>query len=407
MRIHRHISLLTIVFCLKSFGAVPNSGKTSSPHWVGSWSAAPTGIANADKLYASDTTLRSTVHLSLGGSAIRLIFTNEAGITPLTLDAISVAKTESASSGLIKSNTSLPVLFNGKPGITIPSRAVAVSDPIEMPVTPLSDITVTYFLPGQSIPFLTQHTSAVATSYSAPGSQTTAPKLKQSEPLFEWRFLRGVDVAASEDAGAIVALGDSITDGAQSTRDGDARWPDVLARRLQADKHLSHLAVLNEGIGGNRILHDDIGPNALARFDRDVLTQRGVRYLIILEGINDIGYGKARNPNERVTADDIIAGLLQMVERAHEHGIKVIGATITPYEGAGYSSPEGEAIRETVNTFVRTSGRFDGVVDFEKVLADPSHPNAINPKFNHADKLHPNDDGYEAMGKAIDLAMFW
>jgi lysophospholipase L1-like esterase len=406
MRFHRYVSLLTIVFCLSSFGAVPNPGTVASPHWVGSWSAAPMGLPNADKLYTSDTTFRSTVHLSLGGPVIRLIFTNEAGILPLTLGAISVAKTESASSGRIKTDTSLPVLFNGKPDITIPPRAVAMSDPIEMPVAPLSDITVTYFVPGQTIPFLTQHTAAMATNYSAPGNQLTAPSLKQSEPLPHWRFLRGVDVAAPDDAGAIVTLGDSITNGAQSTPNDNARWPDVLARRLQADKSLSHLAVLNEGIGGNRILHNDVGPSALVRFDRDVFSQRGVRYLIILEGVNDIGYGKARNPNERVTADDLIAGLLQMIERAHAHGIKVIGATITPYEGARYSSPEGEQTRESVNKFIRTSGRFDGVVDFEKVLADPNHPNAINPKFNHTDGLHPNDDGYEAMGKAIDLALF-
>jgi len=217
---------------------------------------------------------------------------------------------------------------------------------------------------------------------------------------------------AGPEAGAVVTLGDSITDGAASTLDKNARWPNVLAERLQADKKTASLGVLDQGIGGNRVLHDGTGPNALARFDRDVLSQDGVRYLIVLEGINDIGrLAKLKDPTDQITAAQLIAALSQIIERAHAHGIKVYGATLTPYGGAGYFCEEGEKVREAENDFIRHSGKFDGVIDFDKMTQDPANPTQFNPAYNgdethKPDHLHPNDAGYKVMGDGIDLKLF-
>jgi lysophospholipase L1-like esterase len=231
--------------------------------------------------------------------------------------------------------------------------------------------------------------------------------MTDAKPERPWKFLKGVDVLASEEAASIVAFGDSITDGATSTLDANATWPSVLARRLQADKKFSQLGVLNEGIGGNRVLRDVTGPSALARLDRDVLAQAGVKYLIVMESINDIGHSfDPRAPRDPVTAELLIQGLQQIIERAHARGIKVFGATLTPYVGAGYSSPAGEEVREKVNAFIRSGGKFDGVIDFDKVTEDPQHPHEFLPAYNIKDKLHPNDAGYKAMGESIDLKLF-
>jgi lysophospholipase L1-like esterase len=216
-----------------------------------------------------------------------------------------------------------------------------------------------------------------------------------------------VDTLAEANDAAIVAFGDSITDGARGTPNTNMRWPDELARRLQADKKFSGLGVLNEGIGGNRVLHDGTGPSALARFDRDVLAQAGVKYLIVMESINDIGVGtRLNNPYDTVSADDLIAGLQQLVERAHIHGIKVFGATLTPYVGAGYQSPAGETIRTAVNDWIRSSKSLDGVIDFDMTTRDPNDPSKFSPAMDSGDHLHPGDAGYKAMGEAIDLKLF-
>ncbi|MDT7813442.1 MAG: hypothetical protein QOJ42_3358, partial [Acidobacteriaceae bacterium] len=208
-------------------------------------------------------------------------------------------------------------------------------------------------------------------------------------------------------AASIVTFGDSITDGAHSTRDANARWPDILARRLQADKKTAHLGVLNQGIGGNRILHDTTGPSALARFDRDVIAQTGVKYLVIMEGINDIGHATdPAKPYDVVTADDLIAGLSQLATRAHTHGIKVIGATLTPFVGAKYQSPAGEEMRQAFNNWIRTTNQLDGVIDFDKVTTDPTHPGMFLILDDSGDHLHPGDAGYKAMGDSIDLNLF-
>lgn len=373
--------------------------------WVGSWAAAPLSAPNKADFLTSATTVRNTIHLSIGGSAIRLIVSNEFGTEPLTIGGASVAV--SAGAGALQPGTSQTATFSGHASIVIPPGALVVTDPITLAVKPLSDLAVDLYLPAQTMSTLTQHSLSLEDNYAAPGNQLGHATLDQPHQLGEWFFLKGVDVLAGPHAATVVAFGDSITDGYGSTSGKDNRWPDVLAARLQNDHKFAHLGVIDEGISGNRILHDNWGPSALARFDRDVLSQDGVKYLIILEGINDIGHAAfAVTPNENVTADDLIAAMEQMIDRAHMHGIKVIGATLTPYEGAKYYSAGGEATREALNKFIRTSGKFDGVIDFDKMMSDPAHPLRFVPSQEHGGHLHPNDAGYTIMGNGISLDLF-
>jgi lysophospholipase L1-like esterase len=248
------------------------------------------------------------------------------------------------------------------------------------------------------------------TNYVSAGNVVDAKTLTAATEAPSWYFLKAIEVdrgAENASRGAIVALGDSITDGAASAPNANGRWPDVLAARIQADKTLSGLGVLNAGINGNRLLHDGYGENALMRLNRDVLTQAGVKYLIVLEGINDIGHivtPTSSDPAE--TAPSIIRALQQIAVRAHTHGIKVIGATITPYESCKYASPDGEKMRQVVNDWIRTTKDLDSFVDFEKIVRDPAHPTRFLPAYDSGDHLHPNSAGLRAMGSGIDLALF-
>jgi len=399
--LHFLASLLLIPF-LATSSAIAASSET---HWVGTWSASPVSATNTNSHYSDDTTLREIVHVSIGGSSLRIVLSNAFGIAALKIGGANVALP--ADGGAIK-GTALPALFNGQPTVSIPAGAEVVSDPIALNLPPLSDLAVTVFIPGQTVATITQHGFADQTNYQLSGNQLSSTDFAGATTLRSWPFLKAVEVAAPSDDAAIVAFGDSITDGAHSTLDKNMRWPDVLARRLQADKKTAHLAVLNEGIGGNHILDDSPGgQNALARFDRDVLDQSGVKYLIILEGINDIGhaYGPDK-PANPITAEQLEMALAQLVDRAHAHGIKVFGATLTPYIGAKYASPEGEKVREAENDFILHSGKFDGVIDFAKATADPTDPTKFAASAGSADSLHPGDSGYQAMGDAIDLKLF-
>jgi lysophospholipase L1-like esterase len=373
---------------------------------VGTWAAAPVAQANPDaKIGSADTTFREIIHVSIGGPAVRIILTNELGRDSLTIGAADVAL--SAGGSEINPSAAGALTFNGRPSITIPPGALVVSDPVNLKLPPSSNLAVSIFVPAQTISQITQHSFADQTSYTATGNVAGATTLSVPEEIESWPFLKGVDVKADEKAAAIVAFGDSITDGAHSTRNANARWPDVLSRRLLADKKTANLSVLNEGIGGNRVLHDGYGPSALARFDRDVLAQAGVKYLIILESINDIGHAQdPHRPYDVVSADDLIAGLSQLATRAHTHGIKVFGATLTPYVGAKYSSPVGETMRAAINEWIRTTNQLDGVIDFDKVTRDPANPTVFLPADDSGDNLHPGDAGYKAMGDSIDLKLF-
>ena len=397
------LALLIFCLCCLNNAAV---AAPASDHWVGTWAAAPVALPDPAGTFGNaDTTLREIVHVSIGGPAVRVILTNEFGIDSLTIGAADIAL--SAGGSDINPAASSALTFNGRPSITIPPGALAVSDPVNLKLPPFSDIAVSIFVPTQTISQVTQHSFADQTSYTAAGNVAGAATLDSPKPITAWPFLKGIDVKADAKAASIVAFGDSITDGAHSTRNGNERWPDVLAHRLQADKKTANLGILNEGIGGNRVLHDGYGPSALARFDRDVLAQAGVRYLIILESINDIGRAaRLKNPEDIVTADDLIAGLSQMATRAHTHGIKVIGATLTPYLGAGSSSPAGEKMRQAINQWIRTTNQLDGFVDFDKATQDPANPGVFLPADNSGDNLHPNDAGYKAMANSIDLKLF-
>jgi lysophospholipase L1-like esterase len=396
------------LFCSTLLPVLP-AHAAAPAQWTGTWTTAPVPAENKSALFSTDTTLRQLVHVSLGGSTVRVTFTNEFGTQPLVIGAASIAlptNGDLGNDGAIAAAGSMPLTFSGHAGTTIPAGAVWVSDPVEFKLGALSNLVVTIFLPGQTLTTLTAHGFANTTNLVASGNQLTAASLVSAQSMYSWHFLKDVEVDAS-GAGSIVTLGDSITDGSHSTRDKNARWPDVLAERLQANKSTRGLGILNVGIGGNRVLHDGTGPSALARFDRDVLAQAGVKYLVLLESINDIGHAAdPKKPYDPVTADDLIAGLSQLVQRAHTHGIKVIGATLTPYGGAGYSSPAGETMRQAVNQWIRTSKELDGVIDFEKATQDPANPAAYAAFADSGDHLHPSDAGYKAMGDAIDLKLF-
>ena len=386
--------------------ALPAAAKPLPDHWVGTWATAPMAAANKpDGPGSADMTLRQIVHVSLGGAYTRVVLTNEFGTEPLTIGAVHVAL--SASGNSIKLASANAVTFGGSPTITIPPGALAVSDGFALTLPGGADVAVSLFIPAQTISQLSQHGYADQTSYMAEGNVVGKATLDGAKEFTNWNFLKGIDVRVAAGDGAIVTFGDSITDGAKSTKDTNSRWPDILAGRLRADKKTAGLGVLNLGIGGNRILHDNTGPNALARFDRDVIAQAGVKYVVVLESINDIGHAfDPKKPYDVVSAADLIQAFAQMAERAHAHGIKIIGATLTPYVGAGYQSPEGEAARVAVNSWIRTSNLVDGVIDFDKVTQDSANPTVLNPAYDSGDHLHPKDAGYKAMGESIDLKLF-
>jgi lysophospholipase L1-like esterase len=395
---------LIIVLAVPSLLAKPEAKK-----WIGTWASAPLLDAhakNAEDLLTAGTqsgaTLREVVHVSMGGETVRVRFSNLYGTSPLVINAVEIA--QSLKGVAIVPGTNKAVTFNGQPSVSIPPGALAVSDPTSFKLAALSDLTVSFFLPNPSGP-VTEHQLGNATSYHVTGNVVSSASLESPTTATSWYYLNGVDTLAAADAGAVITIGDSITDGAKSTIDTNQRWPDELARRLQADPKYRSLSVLNEGISGNKILLDGAGPNALARFDRDVIAQSGAKYLLILEGINDIGRLHG-TPDAGLTAADLISALNQMVVRAHIHGIAVIGCTLTPYHGAGYYTENGEAIRKAVNEWIRTGGVLDGFVDFEAAVRDPNHPDTFLPTVDPGDHLHPNDAGYKAMGDAIDLKLF-
>jgi lysophospholipase L1-like esterase len=355
----------------------------------------------------NNQTVRMIVHTSIGGHRVRVQLSNAYGTSALLVGSAHIALrgTESA----IVPASDRPLAFSGKTSVSIPPAAEILSDPVDLEVPKLGDLVISVYIPGEAAS-PTIHLTGLHTTYiSKLGDFTAAPVIGDPSAKVQlWYWISAVDVVASSKAGLIVAFGDSITDGATSTPDTDRSWPSQLAQRLSANKATADLAIVNEGISGNRLINDGAGVSALARFDRDVLSQPGVKWLIVLEGINDIGIGGrpgAQSP-DAVTADDLIGADKQIIERAHLHGINVIGATLTPYVGAAYATDQGEAMREAVNQWIRTSGAYDAVIDFDAATQDPEHPKQIRPAYNIRDHLHPNDDGYKAMAAAVDLAIF-
>lgn len=386
--------------------AGPGSG---DQQWVATWATAQVSQAPSAANEINDQTLRQIVHVSVGGEQVRVKLSNEFGTGPLVIGAAAIARRDAGEAILPESEHVLT--FSGNTSFTLPPGAPVLSDPVDMNVPDLSDLAIDLFLPGDTSATtspLTTHTSAFQTNYvSPPGDFTGVTVLPVSSTRTSWLFLTGVEVVASKQTGAVVTFGDSITDGTNSTPNTNSRWPDDLARRIMAQNGNQHLGVLNVGIAGNRILHDIAGPNALARFDREVLARTGATHVTVLEGINDIGFS-GFFPAEAVTADQIIEGHKQLIRRAHAKGLKIYGCTLTPFEGAfpGYYTPAGEVKRETVNAWIRTSGEYDAVIDFDAVVRDPAHPTRMLPLYDSGDHLHPNDAGYAAMANAIDLKLF-
>jgi lysophospholipase L1-like esterase len=382
--------------------------KESAHDWVGTWATAPMKAPAPQTGPAPEfdgCTLRQIVHVSAGGKRVRVKFSNAFGNAPLKVAAVHIAL--SAGESTVNPGTDKPLTFNGQASATVPPGAPFVSDPVDFDLPALADLTISMKL--DTVPRdITFHNASHATSYLENGEAVAAAELASAKRIEHWYFLSAVDVEADRSASAVVALGDSITDGTASTTNKNLRWPDVLARRLQANKKLSHIGVLNVGIGGNRILHDGAGESALARLDRDVLSQSGVRYLIILEGINDIGNNAlARSRGEEpVRASDLIGGFEQIIARAHAHHVLVYGATILPYEGAKYYSQAGEADREEVNKWIRTSGKLDGFVDLDAATRDPQDALHLVKAADSGDHLHPADEGYRMMGDAVNLKLF-
>lgn len=380
--------------------------------WVESWAAAPQfpvdPVAGSFANSLSDQTIRQVVRLSTGGRALRIRLTNEYGTAPVTIGAVHVALSDGAS-GIVPGSDRVVTFGGGQDGVTIPALAPALSDPVPFPVAGLTSLAVSLYVPSGGNPALaTLHLTGQQTAYIVPGDQTGAGALAGTFTATARVLLSGVDTFEGGLAATVVAFGDSITDGFRSTVDADHRWPDYLAQRLQGSGVLSGLAVANEGISGNRVLADGYGPNALSRFDRDVLSRPGVRFVTLLEGINDIGFpnGPLPNTGPEPTADQIIAGYRQLIARAHERGVLIFGGTLTPYQGANYYTDAGEAIREAVNAFVRSSGEFDGVIDFDDAVRDPSNLLRFLPAYDSGDHLHPSDAGYQQMADSVDLRLF-
>lgn len=383
--------------------------------WIGVWSASPQPDWGAD-FFAPvsiprslrDQTIRQVARLSLGGEKVRIELSNEYGALPMTVGTATLGRAgaDGAAEGIT------PVTFGGEPFVTIPPGAKVWSDPVDMAVGALDSVAVSLYLP-EVTPTTTWHNDGRQTAFIGAGDQTSEATIKADLTTNSRIFLSGVLVDARPGARSIVLFGDSITDGDSSTVNGNRRWPDILAERVA--KTGANVSLLNEGISGARVLRDRMGANALARFDEDVLTHPHADTVVLMMGINDIGWPQsplvpAGEPAP--TADDIIAGYRQLIDRAHAHGFRIVGATLTPFENTfqggpleGYYTPEKELKREAVNEWIRNGGAFDAVIDFDKLAADPANPKHIKAEFDSGDHLHPNDAGYAAMANSIDLKL--
>ncbi|HEU4624653.1 MAG TPA: SGNH/GDSL hydrolase family protein [Steroidobacteraceae bacterium] len=389
--------------------------------WVGTWGAAPlpptkaAGPAPATPSFANQT-IRQVVRISAGGKRVRVRFTNEYGTKPLTIGAARIALADEK--GNVQAGTDRQITFDGKPGTTIPTGAPLLSDPVDLPVKALATLSISLFVPEDTGP-CTCHAVGMQTAYVSEPGDFTKESFAPKEKIFARAFISGVEVESATPAKAIAVLGDSISDGVGSTNDANRRWPDLLAERLAARGGKSGWGVVNMGISGNRLLSDGAGQSALARFDRDVLSVPGLGYVIVFLGVNDLGiaYGnfgsgpmaeffKSQQGPNKATAESMIAGYRQLIARAHEHGVKIYGATIAPYEGAFYYSAEGNSVREAINQWLRTSGAFDAVLDFDAVFRDPAKPTQMAIPLQAGDHLHGSDAGYEAVAKSIDLKLF-
>lgn len=410
------LKFLAILACIAGLASLAafSQPAPSSRIWVASWGASQQVPEPANSLPADDlrnATLRQIVHLSIGGPSIRVHLSNAFGTEALHLTSVHIARPLSPALPAIDPASDLALTFASKPDVTIPPGAEVLSDPIDFGVAPLSDIAVTIHFDAPPAGE-TGHPGSRATSYYVHGDAVSAATLTEPKRADHWYQLSEVDVLATPDSATLVALGDSITDGHGATTNGNDRWTDVLAQRLQASAQTRTIGVSNQGIGGNHLLTDGLGPNVLARFDRDVLAPAGVRWLIVFEGVNDLGElardGEVPPAAHEAFVARVLAAYQQVIARAHAHGLRVYGATITPYVGSGYyhPGPLSEADRQAVNAWIRTAGHFDAVIEFDSVVRDPAHPDQLLPAYDCGDHLHPSPAGYKAMAESIPLSLF-
>lgn len=412
-------SIFAVLLIGLSVTASPEQKKTPG-HWVSAWSTAVHTPLPFPGLPPSpvfeNQTLRMVVRPTIGGERVRIRLSNAFAATALAVGAVHIALTAQDARVVPGSDHSLT--FSGRPSVGIPPGASVLSDPVDLKLSAFTKISISIYLPNKT-PTSSMHFWGQEPTYiSGPGDFSAKGDLENATTKSSWYWLADVEIWASAQASATVAFGDSITDGVGAKQGDYTDWPDLLAKRLSAEKDLPEVSIVNEGIGGNRVLYDGAGVNALARFDRDVLAQPGVANLIALEGINDIGWphmkprqGTNGEPpkempfvHQLVSTQDLIMGFRQIIDRAHQHGIRVFGGTLTPYQGAEYYSDDGEATRQEVNRWIRTSGAFDGVIDFDAAVRDPSQPGKILERYDSGDHLHPSAAGYQAMAGAVNLS---
>jgi lysophospholipase L1-like esterase len=376
-------------------------------HWVGTWATAPVPV---EGIALAGQTVRMISRISIGGSRVRVRVSNAWGARDLAVGAAHLGL-RSQGAGIV-AGSGRPLTFSGSPSATIPAGALAVSDPVDLDVAPLADLAVSIYLAGE-VPEsfqLTGHDPAHQTNYISPrGDFAAATEMPVQQEAEVFLLVTGIEVLAPREAGGIVALGDSLTEGNISQPGANNRWPDQLARRLAARPGGRQLGVVNQGIGGGRLLHDGHGDSGLRRFDRDVLAQPGVTHVVILLGVNDLRNSQGR-ADEVVTAGDLIGGLHQLAVRAHAAGLTAFAGTVLTWENetfnGGHYTPEGEVKRQALNAWIRDNDAFDAVIDFEAALRDPGHPTRMLPRWDSGDHLHPNDLGYRHMADSIDLALF-
>jgi lysophospholipase L1-like esterase len=417
------------VFCWAGPPSVVSAGvQPEAQHWIGTWATAAQPARPGAAQTFRNQTVRLVVHTSAAGKTLRVRLSNTFGDQRLAIGSAHVARRSAGAD--IDAASDRMLLFHGQPSITVAARGEVISDPVDLAVPALSDLAISLFFPDTTVA-TTSHSLALQTSYvsAEAGDLTAEPKFPISKTIASWPFLTGVDVAASSHGAAIVAFGSSTTDGDGSTKDANRRWPDVLAERLQEDSGgTAELGVLNEGIIGNRLIYDSpqqanspfgplLGQAGVTRFDRDVLDQPGVKYVVLCLGVNDILFPAYpfTPASEVVTPENIIAAYRQLIARARGKGLRIIGTTIPPFEGATFvgsgfdltlSTPEREQSRQAVNAWIRQRGHFDAVVDFDAVLRDPARPSRLLPAYAAADHLHVRDAGNVAQGKAIPLSLF-
>ena len=396
----KKIFILLGLFVLVNGRAEPAA---AGQHWVGTWGTAtqltePRNLPPPPSL--TSNTLRQVVHVSIGGKKLRVHLSNAFGNGPLALASVRLAV--SAGGSVIKTETEKALTFSGRSSVTLPTGETILSDVFDFDLASRSDVAVTIYFhetPGD----LTCHPGSRATSFLEAGDAMSAAGLPTAARTQHWYVLTGIDVLAENSAAAVVTLGDSITDGRGSETDKNNRWPDDLANRLQTNAGTRRVAVLNEGIGGNCVLHGGLGPTALARFDRDVLGQESARWLIVLEGVNDIGGSRGTNST---VARDLIAAYQKFIDQAHTKNIRVYGATILPFGGSQYGGAGHEAARQALNNWIRAGGKFDAVIDFDAALRDPQHPSKLLPAADSGDHLHPSVKGHQMMADCVDLKLF-